>query len=65
MVGPVGKQDIYQAESKCGYHVSIVRLYKAKNENNVEAELLPYPSPETKCPLGLTEKEFAHVKQSI
>ena len=63
MAGPVGKDDIYRDAASNGYHVSIVRLYEVKNDSNIEARPLYYPSPDSQLPLGMTEKEFAKFKE--
>ena len=65
VAGPIGANNIYQEIFKARYHVSIVRLYETKTTNNIEAKLLPYPTPDAKCPIGMTETEFEKVKKYI
>lgn len=49
----------FKDELNAGFHVSIVRLYQAKNEQNeVAHKIKEYPTSDSKIPVGMTEDEF-------
>ena len=57
--GAIGMNTIFNA----GFHVSIVRLYQAKDSTNTEAQIIDaYPTNDCKTPIGMTEEEFHGVK---
>lgn len=57
--GAIGMHGTFGAELNAGYHVSIVRLYQAKDETNEAAQQITYyPTKGTKVPVGMTRKEF-------
>ncbi len=57
--GPVGMNSIYNAELIAGFHVSIVRLYQAKNSTNESAAPVSHwPSTNDKCPIGMEQGDF-------
>ncbi|MBQ8042593.1 MAG: hypothetical protein IJ272_00390 [Clostridia bacterium] len=57
--GGIGMNGIYNAELNAGFHVSVVRLYQAKDEaNEVATPIHTWPTKGTKCPLGMKEEDF-------
>lgn len=61
--GGIGMNTTFKAELNAGFHVSIVRLYQAKDATNVEAQPIDiYPNKKCKTPIGMTKKEFHAVK---
>ena len=57
--GPIGMNTVYNKELNAGFHVSIVRLYQAKDETNEEPQpIIIYPNSECKVPIGMTEEDF-------
>lgn len=64
--GAIGMDTIFKAELEEGFHVSIVRLYQAKDETNNEAQPIDtYPTSDCKIPIGMTEEEFQGVKKIL
>lgn len=63
--GAIGMNGIFNAELNAGFHVSIVRLYEAKNDTNEVAQPANiYPTPDSKTPIGITEEKFQILKES-
>ena len=61
--GAIGYNSIFNKELNAGFHVSIVRLYQAKDETNQEAQPIGiYPTSDCMIPIGMTEEEFQGVK---
>ena len=61
--GAIGMTSIFNKELNAGFHVSIVRLYQAKDDTNEEAQPIGiYPTSDCKTPIGMTEEEFQGVK---
>lgn len=59
ITGAIGMNTIFNEELNAGFHVSIVRLYQAKDSTNEEAHPIGiYPYSESKLPIGITEEEF-------
>ena len=59
--GAIGMNTVFNKELNAGFHVSIVRLYQAKDDTNEEAQPINsniYPTEDCKVPIGMTEKEF-------
>ena len=60
----VSEEDItmnttFKDELNAGFHVSIVRLYQAKDDTNEAANpITEYPTSDSKIPVGITEEEF-------
>ena len=62
--GAIGMNTIFNAELNAGFHVSIVRLYQAKDSTNEAANPIDiYPTNDCKIPMGMTEEEFQGVKE--
>ena len=54
----------FNAELNAGFHVSIVRLYQAKDDTNEVAQpITEYPTSDSKVPVGMTEEEFKELFQ--
>ena len=54
---------LFKPEFDAGFHVSVVRLYQAKDDTNEVAEPVgEYPNEDSSLPVGMTEKEFQNVK---
>ena len=63
---PVGMNSIYNAELNAGFHVSIVRLYQAKNDANEAATPINcWPNADSKCPLLMNEQDFEKIMELI
>lgn len=63
--GAIGMNSTFKAEFNVGFHVSIVRLYQAKDDTNTEAKPIDiYPTSDCKIPLGMTEEQFQEVKMT-
>ncbi len=57
--GAIGMFRTFKEELNAGYHVSIVRLYQAKDDTNEAAQkITEYPTSDSKIPVGMTEEEF-------
>lgn len=55
----VGISSIYRDELNAGFHVSVVRLYQAKNSTNEAATpCTTWLSKNSKCPIGMEKKDF-------
>lgn len=64
--GAISMTSIYNAEFNAGFHVSIVRLYQAKNDTNESAQPVGfYPTNDSKTPIGMTEEEFQRIKEAF
>lgn len=62
--GAIGMNTIFKAELNAGFHVSIVRLYQAKDSTNEVANPIDiYPTNDCKIPMGMTEEEFQVIKE--
>ena len=62
--GPIGMDSIYNKECNAGFHVSIVRLYQAKDATNKEAKPVDkYPTKDSNIPIGMTQEEFEEYKE--
>lgn len=60
--GAVSYNDVCQDELKAGYHVSIVRLYQAKDDTNEAAKpVTNYPSDDSMVPVGMTQEQFERI----
>ena len=60
--GAIGMNSPFRAELDAGFHVSIVRLYQAKDDTNEAAhQLREYPERKTKVPVGMTKREFKEI----
>lgn len=56
--------NIFKREFEAGFHVSVVRLYQAKNNHNeVARSIASYPTKNSKLPIGMTEKKFNKLKE--
>lgn len=63
IAGAIGMNTIFNAELNAGFHVSIVRLYQARDNINDEAQPIDiYPTSDCKLPIGMAEEEFQGVK---
>lgn len=63
---PIGMNSVYCAELQAGFHVSVVRLYQAKNSTNEAATPVGcWPSASDKCPIGMEEKDFQKFSELI
>lgn len=61
--GAIGMNTIFKAELNAGFHVSIVRLYQAKNDTNEEAHPIKvYPTCDSAIPIGMTEDELKYLE---
>lgn len=57
--GAIAMNSTFNAELNAGFHVSIVRLYQAKDDTNEAAHpITEYPTSDSKVPVGMTEEEF-------
>lgn len=57
--GAIETNTIFKDELDSGFHVSIVRLYQAKDATNEAAKtVIEYPTADSKIPVGITEEEF-------
>lgn len=57
--GPVAMETTFRNELDAGFHVSIVRLYQAKNSTNQKAQIVKgHPRKDLKVPIGMTKEEF-------
>ena len=62
--GAIAMKSTFNAELNAGFHVSIVRLYQAKDDTNEAAyQITVYPTSDSKVPVGMTEEEFAELFQ--
>lgn len=62
ITGALAVNSVYNAELNAGFHVSIVRLYQAKDDTNEEAKpITKYPTSDSKTPVGMTNEEFKKV----
>ena len=62
--GAIAMNSTFNAELNAGFHVSIVRLYQAKDDTNEAAyQITKYPTSDSKVPVGMTEEEFAELFQ--
>lgn len=62
ITGAIGMAGAFKAELNAGFHVSVVRLYQAKDDTNEEASSISqYPTSDSKLPVGMTEEEFAEI----
>ena len=60
--------NLFKEEFDESYHVSVVRLYQAKDDSNIAAEkiMTEYPSKEdTVPPIGMSDEEFHQLKDLI
>ncbi len=63
--GAIGINSFANEELNAGYHVSIVRLYQAKDSTNTVAEPLKYyPTTDSQTPVGMTEEVFNIFKKA-
>ena len=59
MAGAIAYNGMFNKELNDGFHVSIVRLYQAKDSTNEEAPFPKcYPTDDCKVPIGMTEEQF-------
>ena len=57
--GAIAMNTTFKDELNAGFHVSIVRLYQAKDDTNEAANpITEYPTSDSKIPVGITEEEF-------
>ena len=57
--GAIGYNTVYNEELNAGFHVSIVRLYQAKDDTNEAAQpIVIYPTTNDKVPIGMTKEDF-------
>ena len=57
--GAIAMNSTFNDELNAGFHVSIVRLYQAKDDTNEAAHpITEYPMSNSKTPVGITEEEF-------
>lgn len=57
--GAIAMNSTFNAELNAGFHVSIVRLYQAKNDtNDVAQPITEYPTSDSKVPVRITEEDF-------
>lgn len=57
--GAIAMNSTFKDELNAGFHVSIVRLYQAKDgQNEVAHKITEYPTSDSKIPVGMTEEEF-------
>lgn len=64
IVGAIAMNNTFNAELNAGFHVSIVRLYQAKDDTNDAAQpITEYPTSDSKVPVGITEEEFSKLFQ--
>lgn len=57
--GAIAMNSTFKDELNAGFHVSIVRLYQAKDAKNEAAhQITKYPTKDSKIPIGITEEEF-------
>ena len=62
--GAIAMNSTFNAELNAGFHVSIVRLYQAKDDTNEAAHpITEYPTIDSKLPVGMTEEEFKELFQ--
>lgn len=62
--GAIAMNSTFNAELNAGFHVSIVRLYQAKDDTNEVAQpITEYPTSDSKLPVGMTEEEFKELFQ--
>lgn len=62
--GAIAMNSTFNAELNAGFHVSIVRLYQAKDDTNEVAHpITGYPTNDSKLPIGMTEEEFKELFQ--
>lgn len=62
--GAIAMNSTFNAELNAGFHVSIVRLYQAKDDTNEVAHpITEYPTNDSKLPIGMTEEEFKELFQ--
>lgn len=62
--GAIAMNSTFNAELNAGFHVSIVRLYQAKDDTNGVAQpITEYPTSDSKLPVGMTEEEFKELFQ--
>lgn len=55
----IAMNSTFKDELNAGFHVSIVRLYQAKDAKNEAAhQITKYPTKDSKIPIGITEEEF-------
>ena len=63
--GAIGINGFANEELNAGFHVSIVRLYQAKDSTNTTAEPLKfYPTSDSQIPIGMTEEVFSIFKKA-
>lgn len=59
IAGAIGMEGIFKDELNAGFHVSIVRLYQAKDDTNEAAQQIKkYPTPNSQVPVGMAEEQF-------
>ena len=59
IAGAIGMEGIFKDELNAGFHVSIVRLYQAKDDTNEAAQQIErYPTPNYQVPVGMAEEQF-------
>ena len=59
MDGAIAWNGMFCKELNAGFHVSIVRLYQAKDDTNKEAPFpKSYPTDDCNVPIGMTGKQF-------
>ena len=62
--GAIAMNSTFNAELNAGFHVSIVRLYQAKDDTNEAAHpITEYQTSASKVPVGMTEEEFKELFQ--
>lgn len=56
--------NLFKKEFEAGFHVSVVRLYQAKNNDNETAHsIASYPTKDSRLPIGMAEKKFNKLKE--
>ena len=57
--GAIAMNSTFKDELNAGFHVSIVRLYQAKNDTNEAAQpIKEYPTNNSRIPVGMSKEEF-------
>lgn len=66
LAGALGINSIYHAELNAGFHVSVVRLYRAANASHLSASPInSWPTKYSSRPLRMLDADFRKLKQSI
>ncbi len=64
--GAIAYNSTFNAELNAGFHVSIVRLYQAKDDTNEAAQpIKEYPTSNSQTPAGMTEEEFRECRELV